>query len=628
MEHRTTDPYEQQLLTVFDSYDYDNIGSLDRDGLTQLCQTLQLEERGNELIKCLLSEHNRATFSEFRDALLTLLGNIQNSTENDMSPEREVSPKFVYGSKKYGRRSRPRTDEISPVKERSETKYANKNLNGATVQRSNSQCEGMYTKKRKTSGNLKRCTSFPGSRYPDDTTNENAFVTSNGINTTQEFVCTESMLREAWRKLGVGEDGSLNQRELILVCDAIGLRELADGVLRQLSDRLIDYEQKISFQELLEVLQRDEAWVDVLNSTTQSCESELNLTVTDSVFLNSKSMQYVTLGPRGNGYISTDTVVEMWEAAGVTSPKLLLSDLGFTSNDIDIVELASALEKEIKGTNETRSDFGNPHVALLQAILALYQSEIRCLKMIMEQMHAEREKLRCDVTEANNRASLLAQEVDDNHAKMERNTQKQVKLLEQRHADLLRDITEQYATEKDQLSALNKTLEGRINNLESEESKLRNDLDLAHKFIASVEKENQGLTSKVSELQQVQKVLSEQVKVLEAEKQKCHEAEQVQIDSLLSKLSALQLENVKLRDRADEMQSEIESLSGENVALRLKISSTSLNSFNPEDVMEEPVSVVCEAFGHGSKRRSDESPSKDLNLLGIGKFHRTNSFFF
>ncbi|KAI4462142.1 ninein [Holotrichia oblita] len=81
MEHRALDPYEQQLLKVFDSYDYDNKGSLDRDGLTQLCQNLQLEERGNELIKCLLSDskHNRATFTEFKDALLALLGNIQNS---------------------------------------------------------------------------------------------------------------------------------------------------------------------------------------------------------------------------------------------------------------------------------------------------------------------------------------------------------------------------------------------------------------------------------------------------------------------------------------------------------------------------------------------------------------------
>lgn len=76
------DPYEQQLLKVFNSHDIDNCGSLDKDGLIQLCLTLQLEEQGSELIRCLLSEkRSRATFGEFKDALLNLLGkyvNIEN----------------------------------------------------------------------------------------------------------------------------------------------------------------------------------------------------------------------------------------------------------------------------------------------------------------------------------------------------------------------------------------------------------------------------------------------------------------------------------------------------------------------------------------------------------------------
>lgn len=69
------DPYEQQLLKVFSSHDIDNCGSLDRDGLIQLCLTLQLEEQGGELIRCLISEKRpRASFSEFKEALLNLLG--------------------------------------------------------------------------------------------------------------------------------------------------------------------------------------------------------------------------------------------------------------------------------------------------------------------------------------------------------------------------------------------------------------------------------------------------------------------------------------------------------------------------------------------------------------------------
>lgn len=634
MEHRTIDPYEQQLLKVFNSFDKDNSGSLDKEGLTQLCQSLQLEEQGNELIKCLIKDkRQRATFLEFKDILLTILGNVQNnrniisekekSLENS-SPEREVSPKFVYGSKKYGRRSRPRSDEISPEKENNDNStYINKTAHN-TVQRSNSQTDVNLSKKRRTTGKLKRCISLPGNHENGLNQNnlENNFITSNSFIDEQEFVCTEEMLRAAWKKLGVGEDGYLNQTELILVCDAIGLHKLANGVLRQLSSKLVlDYDCKISFQELLEALQQDDAWSDVLNSTLQSNSTNdqhsINISCVSDDFPNNIMFQYITLSPDGTGVISADTVIEMWENAGITSPKLLLNDLGFINDQINIVELASVLEKEIKGLNESRTDFTNPHVALLQAFLTLYQSEIKCLKHILEQMHAEREKLKYDVVEANNRATLLAQEVDENHAKMELNTQNQVKLLEQRHADILKEFTDQFNGEKEHLTVLNKNLKDRITCLENEEIKLQTDLELAQKYSNSLEKENLQLRNEISELQKIRIALSEEIGTMEAEKQKCGELEKEQMEPLLSKLSLLQVENARLRDRNDEMLSEIENLSCQVAAMRSKMSSTPTYN-NLEQSMEDNISGICEGNGTGAKRRNGDSPSKDLNILGLG----------
>lgn len=40
--------------------------------------------------------------------------------------------------------------------------------------------------------------------------------------------------------------------------------------------------------------------------------------------------------------------------------------------------------------------------------------------MIIEQMNCEREKLKYDVDTANNRAAMLAQEVDENHTRLEK----------------------------------------------------------------------------------------------------------------------------------------------------------------------------------------------------------------
>jgi len=42
--------------------------------------------------------------------------------------------------------------------------------------------------------------------------------------------------------------------------------------------------------------------------------------------------------------------------------------------------------------------------------------------MIIEQMNCERDKLKYDVDTANNRAVMLAQEVDENHMRLEKSS--------------------------------------------------------------------------------------------------------------------------------------------------------------------------------------------------------------
>ncbi|CAG9815388.1 unnamed protein product [Phaedon cochleariae] len=618
MDQYALDPYEQQLLKVFNSHDKDSCGSLDMECLTRLCQTLQLEEQGVELVKCLMNDnHSRITFTEFKNALLALLGNMESSKpskteelgENALktSPEREVSPKFVYGSKKYGRRSRPKNEEINSIYNEQNDSNSNKTPNAVTVQRSNSQSE-VSSKKRKTNYKLKRCTSLPGR---NDLLISN---TSHVLLCEPELVCTEEMLREAWKKLGVGEDGYLNQNELVLVCDAIGLHKLADGVIRQLSDKLsVNRNHKISFQELLAILQQDDTWFEVLNETPVIHQSP------DNMFPDSQTFHFITLGPDGNGMIKTDILIEMWENVGVHSPKELLHELGFNSRVISILELAEVLEKQMKSINEvTRSEYQSPQIALLQASLTLYQSEIKTFKNILEQMQAEREKLKYDVSEANNRATLLAQEVDDNHSRMEQNTLNQVKLLEQRHTDILKEVTAQFTKDKEQLSNMNQALEEKIHNLEQEVTKLKNDLLAAQKYLLNMEKENQLLGEKIADLEKDKAGLNHQIESLETDKQTNREMEREESQMVLAKLSALQLENSQLKDKNDEMVSEIESLSGQIACMRTKVSSTPTAGPNSLDQsMEENISIICEGVGLGAKRRSDYSPTKDANLFNI-----------
>ncbi|XP_019761673.2 blastoderm-specific protein 25D [Dendroctonus ponderosae] len=537
------DPYEQQLLKEFNSHDIDNVGSLDRDGLVQLCLTLQLDDQSSELVHSLLGDHQRrATFAEFKEALLNLLARMQNQkspTKTPSSPGVEADqecPKYVYGSKKYGRRTRPIYQEEG---------------DGRPVQRSNSQSE-VLSKKRKTNFKLKRCTSLPASHAAPQA--------------GRQIECTEETLRQAWSKLGVGADGFLNQTELLLVCDAIGLHKLADEVIKQLE---LNCDRKISFREVLEVARRDETW------TVQA---------DNALFPDSQTFQYVTLGPDGDGFVSADSLIEMWEAIGLHSPKELLVELGFDTRTIRINDLAERLEKQTRTISEAREYAQNPHLVLLQANLALYQSEIRCLRSILDQLRAEREKLKLDVADANNRATLLAQEVDDNHLRMEQTALNQVKLLEQRHADMLRELTAQTGKDKEQLHSLNQALELRIDTLELEAGKLKGDLQIAQQYSMEVEREAQTLNSRIGDLNKDKQQLLERVGVLEADKLQLSELKRQESEMLLAQLTTLQMKTSQLKDRNDEMEAEIETL----MTMKGKANCTPTRSFNTLDQsMEE-----------------------------------------
>lgn len=621
MDTFTVDPYEQQLLKVFHSHDKNCCGSLDREGLTELCKTLQLEEQTTNLVRTLFKDkHSRITFTEFRDALLTLLGEMQNNkytkneetsvfSKEELTSEGEFSPKIVYGSKKYGRRSKPRNEVLIENSDVSRTSN-----NSPMVQRSNSQ-SAVQCKKRKTNYKLKRCTSLPGSYDFRANTFDNSFISSDVFSDETDLICTEEMLREAWEKLGVGKDGYLDKTELILVCEAIGMNKLADGIIRQLSDK-ISFDHKIGFQELLTCLQQDETWFDVLNIPV-SKDSELHRS-SDNVFPDSQTFKFVTLGPNGNGVINSDVLIEMWDNIGVHSPKELLGELGFNTIQINVSELAEELDRQLKGSiDHSPSElYNNPSIALLQATLSLYQSEIKCFKSIFEQMQAEREKLKSDVVEANNRATLLAQEVDDNHSRMEQNTLNQVKLLDQRHSDVMKEMKLQYSQDKEQLTSMKESLQNRITTLEQEITKLKNDLLMAQEYSLNMERETQNLSCKIKELCDDKNTLNDQIAILENEKQKYSELGREENRILFNKLSSLQIENSQLKDKNDEMLSEIENLSNLVASMRTKNSSTPTPSMNTLDQsMEDNISIICDGVGVGAKRRSDYSPSKDLNLF-------------
>ncbi|KAG7306450.1 hypothetical protein JYU34_009086 [Plutella xylostella] len=125
MDRTSMDHYEKQLYSVFKTFDVDNEEALDKSAVLELCDTLQLEDRGAALADSLFERpHERVTFTQFRNGLLSVLGGSPAPpatpapaapASDDDSSGREVAPKLVVGAKRYGRRSRPSSASPSPA---------------------------------------------------------------------------------------------------------------------------------------------------------------------------------------------------------------------------------------------------------------------------------------------------------------------------------------------------------------------------------------------------------------------------------------------------------------------------------------------------------------------------------
>ncbi|XP_068085274.1 ninein homolog [Anabrus simplex] len=638
MEGRVVDPYEQQLYAVFESCDEGQKGSLDRDGLEQLCEQLQLEEQSVELIECLLGStktSKRVTFPEFRDGLLTLLGEGQRTRDSGGrgSPEREVSPKFVFGKKKYGRRSRPEsTDqelEHDSSLEESETEIFvavggdNKEIIMRSISEPSPTDDSQHPKKRKTGAEknhtLKKSSSeskvsnvsLSWSTPVNDAGSENSAPTSLGPMGDSEEEC----LRAAWERLGVGRDGFLDRSELALVCECIGMERVAEEVVQQLFEKLdIDRDGRISFEEFLLLFRSGGSWSGTVTVPPSPKTSGRLRNFQQLSGASEEHQPLSSLDPNNAGIVSSDAVLEAWEAAGVPKASNLLHNLGLGEpQQLSVSELAAVLEEELRVmTDERRSrseEQGSmdvscsPHETLLQATLVLYQLEVRCLKSSLEHMSAERDKLRGDIADANERASLLAQEVDDHHARLEESTQMQVKLLEQRHAEQIRQVTEQLGLEREQLTLQSQALERQVAALQDEESRIRNELATLLEENKAMDKENQGLLEQLSASKQAQAQLQEEVESMATLQQRLSELEgsheQEQVLPLLEKVNELQAENTSLRDRIDELTVEMEDMTVRLSASKLKKSAHVQCDPLPEEGSSSLVG------GGGTKRRGD-----------------------
>ncbi|GFY34094.1 ninein-like protein [Trichonephila clavipes] len=265
------DTYVTQLKEVFDSCDSTGTGCLNEEELRVLCEKLHLLDHTDILIHHLLENETEVRFEDFKECFVAVLtqaipsGEDVSETENNEDlADREVSPKFTLGRKKYGRRSRPASiaDDDSSVASpvlSPQSSVDQISSSESLVKNSNSE---NAPGKRPMSPNVSQQPPTKSGRM----TEEKMVVSQESCSLTQQPSDSDTdlnqsfennpvqYLQETWKKLNIGKNGYLNVEELALVCEHIGM-DMTEEVIAQLFEKLdCDQDGQISFDEFLQGL--------------------------------------------------------------------------------------------------------------------------------------------------------------------------------------------------------------------------------------------------------------------------------------------------------------------------------------------------------------------------------------
>lgn len=735
-----------QLREVFVACDVGRTGRLGVEGLELLCRKLQLSHRLPMLVRHLLGHPGRdstatVSFDEFKEAFISLLTQAEEEALSNLPPplavegddemngnletatsrkDREVSPKYVLGEKKYGRRSRPASQADADVELSSEddlsvdevlcqdadtsksdttvkadcdpsgAKEATEEAAGAATSMAMDTPAGDFMaddfpatafslSTDAPKGPLRPAVSFGFDPSLSPLANHSGIVVvggGGGGSESAESSLTlletnpEEYLRATWRKLNVGRSGYLQVEELAGVCEFIGM-EMNEEMICQLFHTLdSDQDGKVSFEEFLQgMFQHGRApnsrsvTPPPLNSsslltaptpspTTPSTRASDSMpgNITSSAIHhrqhhtyrrgrtttgfkdaaaadNEMSDQLVTgtavpvwesgifssVDPDNTGYAESQTIVALWESLGLSGGSRILKQLGFNPNlKVNLQDLSSQLEEELSSASTSGSTYA--------FALASHQHELQHLKINFEQAREERDRLRVNVSEANTRAALIAQEVDEHHAKLERASESRLSTLEKRHQEQLRELQEELQREREattlQLSKLKQRSQEELASLRNEEARLRAQLAALEQDNRRLELELQEYSERYSELHRYGETQQKELENVTHLKQRIADLESGQAvlndehcQKMFHEVESTRKQNKELKDSFDELSLELETL-------RQQLSASSGSRSGHSKRHRRSGSWVSDysrpgAAGGGLKRRGSEGSSSD-----------------
>ncbi|KAK7505603.1 hypothetical protein BaRGS_00003348, partial [Batillaria attramentaria] len=384
-------------------------------------------------------------------------------------------------------------------------------------------------------------------------------------------------LRHVCSKLGVGRHGYLTQGELGRVCQFIGMEQMDDEELEELFSKLdMDHDGYISFDEFVSGLSQHSSSRSY-DTPTRHVQASRPLSarkartplppaqqdrLTPSTYVSGDTISlFSSLASSFTGFARGEDIVDYWENLGVTDGNSILMSLGFDPHSkIHLKELSSTLVSEWVGQMSVENTLGH-------AVSTLYRNELTYLRSALDQTSEERDKLKSDLMDALSRNALLAAEVDERHAQLEKSYEARLQSLEQHHTEQVRSLQTQLEKEREsqssQSASLKQTSE-QIQELQQQVTTLQEKLATAETDLAIAKRELTQAREKQSdwelqynrlkkEMQQQQQQQSE----LESPSSLSWEQEKQIAMETAERYAA---ENKELKDRNDELVAQLEEL--------------------------------------------------------------------
>uniref|UniRef100_A0A8D1QS65 Ninein-like protein n=1 Tax=Sus scrofa TaxID=9823 RepID=A0A8D1QS65_PIG len=595
MDEEEESHYVSKLRDLYHSCDTTGTGFLDREELTQLCLKLHLEKQLPILLQTLLGNDHfaRVNFEEFKDGFVAVLSSqasVSSSDEGSVALEsaapRAVPPKYVSGSKWYGRRSRPEpcvsAGGASCLPEQAARPSVRNQLRRSasleSVESLKSDEEAESTKEPQielfeAQGQLPAWSEvFGNPRKPCSPSSDTP----------------ESRVRDIWEELGVGSSGHLTEQELALVCQSVGLRGLQKEELEDLFNKLDrDGDGRVSLEEFQLGL-FNHGPPQLLESSTlvkpNGSWSHYQVSEEGGGQTTTSSLVSMCSGPRlfcsvddGTGFAFPEQIIALWAQEGVHNGREVLQSLDFSVDEkVNLLELTWALENELLTVDG----------AAQQAALACYRQELSFCQGKVEQLARERDKARQDLEKAEQRNLEFVKEMDDCHCTLEQLTEEKIRRLEQGYRGRLSLLRTEAEVERElfweQARRQRAALEGDLQHLRAEETSLREKLTLALKENSRLQKEIIEVVEKLSESEKLVLKLQNDLEFVLRDKLEPQSTELLaQEERFSGVLKEYELKCRDLQDHNDELQAALEGLRAQLPPSRHSLPHTQLDGQLP-----------------------------------------------